>query len=223
MSWKPMLARAAESLRPPGGRRALDRVLGRIHYQRSIRRARAALLNGSISEARDQARQAFHARRTVRAAGPRRGAAGEPVVAGRACTRQERPCRTRYATSPSACAPWRARVAIMSILALVWSIASCTYGPAAETRSGAKRWRTDPVRCSRARRAVPQLSRPAPASARRPRRRRVRHRRRPGPPTRRSGPRRFPAARCPTPDAAPRWTRPACWAGRRSVRYWARR
>jgi hypothetical protein len=63
------LTRAARTSGHPEDARALDRVLGRLHYERSIRRARAALLDGESEEALEQAREAFRARRTVRAAG----------------------------------------------------------------------------------------------------------------------------------------------------------
>jgi hypothetical protein len=63
------LRRAAEASGRPEDARALARVLGRINYQRSIGRARAALLDGESEKALEQAREAFHTRRTVRAAG----------------------------------------------------------------------------------------------------------------------------------------------------------
>lgn len=63
------LTRAARTSEHPEDAQALDRVLGRLHYQRTIRRARTALLNGEPEEALEQARDAFHTRRTVRAAG----------------------------------------------------------------------------------------------------------------------------------------------------------
>ena len=61
------LSRAALRSDDPAAIEALERVLRRLRYQQALRRARVAIQNGSVEEARRQCRLALSQRRTLRA------------------------------------------------------------------------------------------------------------------------------------------------------------